>query len=99
MPYLEDDDEDDDIIEDDEDLEDELDDDDDIDDEDEEWLTPEGTVAVLERAMAEGAGFMRNGLISIPREMCCRRCGCTDDRACPGGCAWVAPNLCSRCLS
>jgi hypothetical protein len=27
----------------------------------------------------------------------CRHCGCTDDRACPGGCCWVGPNLCSRC--
>lgn len=25
----------------------------------------------------------------------CRYCGCTDDRACPGGCAWVAPDVCS----
>lgn len=28
----------------------------------------------------------------------CRRCGCTDDRACPGGCYWVEPNLCSACV-
>lgn len=27
----------------------------------------------------------------------CRRCGCTDDRACFGGCYWVAPDLCSVC--
>lgn len=29
--------------------------------------------------------------------MQCRGCGCTDDRACPGGCYWVEPNLCSSC--
>lgn len=30
----------------------------------------------------------------------CRVCGCTDARACPGGCWWVEPTytLCSRCL-
>jgi hypothetical protein len=34
----------------------------------------------------------------------CVACGCTDDHACPGGCAWVAQNLkslqgiCSECL-
>lgn len=30
----------------------------------------------------------------------CVRCGCTDDRACPGGCSWVSldPPICSRCL-
>lgn len=27
----------------------------------------------------------------------CRECGCTDDRACPGGCWWVEPDLCSAC--
>jgi hypothetical protein len=27
----------------------------------------------------------------------CYGCGCTDSMACPGGCYWVAPNLCSTC--
>ena len=27
----------------------------------------------------------------------CRKCGCTELRACPGGCYWVAEDLCSRC--
>lgn len=27
----------------------------------------------------------------------CEVCGCTDEHACPGGCSWVAPGLCSRC--
>lgn len=29
----------------------------------------------------------------------CRLCGCTDDRACPGGCYWVTAELCSACAS
>lgn len=28
----------------------------------------------------------------------CRVCGCTDDRACPGGCYWVEEDLCSACV-
>jgi hypothetical protein len=28
----------------------------------------------------------------------CRGCGCSDERACPGGCVWAEPNLCSRCF-
>jgi hypothetical protein len=28
----------------------------------------------------------------------CRACGCTDDRACPGGCSWVERDLCSACV-
>jgi hypothetical protein len=27
----------------------------------------------------------------------CKVCGCTDTRACEGGCWWVGPELCSRC--
>lgn len=27
----------------------------------------------------------------------CRQCGCTDDRACEGGCTWVEADLCSAC--
>jgi ParB/RepB/Spo0J family partition protein len=27
----------------------------------------------------------------------CRVCGCTDDDACPDGCEWVEPDLCSAC--
>ena len=27
----------------------------------------------------------------------CRICGCTEARACPGGCYWFEPDLCSRC--
>lgn len=35
-------------------------------------------------------------------EPTCRVCGCTEDRACPGGCWWVADvdehgDLCSQC--
>lgn len=29
--------------------------------------------------------------------MKCRECGCTEDRACPGGCHWAEPGLCSAC--
>jgi hypothetical protein len=27
----------------------------------------------------------------------CRVCGCTENRACPGGCFWVEDDLCSAC--
>lgn len=29
----------------------------------------------------------------------CRRCGCTERHACPGGCAWATPDLCTRCAA
>lgn len=31
-------------------------------------------------------------------EQKCRVCGCTDSNACEGGCYWVEPDLCSRCV-
>jgi hypothetical protein len=36
---------------------------------------------------------------STPRRVC-KVCGCTDDRACEGGCHWVAPDMdiCSQCV-
>lgn len=27
----------------------------------------------------------------------CRVCGCTEEKACPGGCHWVQSDLCSAC--
>jgi hypothetical protein len=35
----------------------------------------------------------------LARPGTCRRCGCTDLRACAGGCFWVDPEhtLCSEC--
>jgi hypothetical protein len=38
---------------------------------------------------------MSEGL--TPHSWTCSKCGCTDEGACPGGCYFVAPNLCSRC--
>lgn len=29
----------------------------------------------------------------------CKKCGCTNERACPGGCYWVEPDLCSACVT
>lgn len=40
---------------------------------------------------------------SAPGEAACVGCGCTDLRACPGGCSWLAVNredgtgVCSNC--
>ena len=31
------------------------------------------------------------------RERRCLQCGCTDKKACKGGCSWITPTLCSRC--
>lgn len=28
----------------------------------------------------------------------CRECGCTENDACPGGCGWAEPDLCTACV-
>lgn len=33
------------------------------------------------------------------KEQTCRICGCTDSKACEGGCSWVLPGLCSKCIT
>lgn len=34
------------------------------------------------------------------RERACRRCGCTEKNACPGGCSWVGQaDICTACLT
>ncbi|WP_447979068.1 hypothetical protein [Candidatus Nitrospira bockiana] len=35
---------------------------------------------------------------NAPGEATCRVCGCTELAACPGGCVWAEPDLCSRCV-
>lgn len=32
-----------------------------------------------------------------PVRRMCRRCGCTQDVGCPGGCSWIEDDLCSQC--
>ena len=34
----------------------------------------------------------------VDRVETCRVCGCTEHEACPGGCTWAEPGLCSECV-
>jgi hypothetical protein len=43
------------------------------------------------------AVLMASDLARGGRIRACRVCGCTDARACPGGCYWIAEDLCSAC--
>lgn len=35
----------------------------------------------------------------MSRSANCAGCGCTEDRACEGGCAWELEDVCSACVS
>lgn len=45
----------------------------------------------------EDLQFAIEAVRRVPVQRACRVCGCTDDRACAGGCAWIAEDLCSAC--
>lgn len=46
------------------------------------------------------AHAVEHGHLGLARQLsrrACRVCGCTDARACAGGCAWVDEDTCSAC--
>ena len=45
--------------------------------------------------IADNLSIMQDFVLAGPR---CRVCGCTNDCACPEGCEWVEPDLCSSCV-
>jgi hypothetical protein len=60
-------------------------------------LTLEQVCARLEAAAADAPMYRADGTFVFSPEGVCRVCGCTNERACPDGCVWAEPNLCSRC--
>lgn len=48
-----------------------------------------------QRAEAE---FERQARIAAGAEQACASCGCSETRACSGGCVWATQALCSRCV-
>ncbi|HEY2088541.1 MAG TPA: ParB/Srx family N-terminal domain-containing protein [Mycobacterium sp.] len=74
---------------------------------DDDSVVLEQTIVDLERTVALGHGqqlvdFDLTGEDEQRSEAvaarACRSCGCTDAAACPGGCCWVEPDLCSACV-
>jgi hypothetical protein len=41
--------------------------------------------------------FARQMRIAAGQEQACASCGCSETRACSGGCVWATQRLCSRC--
>ncbi|HST80939.1 MAG TPA: hypothetical protein VLL08_04250, partial [Kineosporiaceae bacterium] len=51
--------------------------------------------AAIEAALLQLVGDVP----ALPAVRKCRVCGCTDDEACPGGCSWSQPEICSTCAA
>ena len=60
-------------------------------------LDLDAAIELLERAAADAPTLLPSGKFLFTPKGTCRVCGCTDEHACPGGCVWAEPNLCSRC--
>ncbi len=41
--------------------------------------------------------LLAEGGVELPDEPVCRECGCSDSLACPEGCGWAQPDLCTEC--
>jgi len=56
---------------------------------------PDALTLMEERARAEWERQLR---IAARQEQACAACGCSETRACSGGCVWATKTLCSRCV-
>lgn len=68
---------------------------------DELWRAYDHGRGLLDDRAADGSDYwsVRDRCIAAAEgETACRVCGCTDARACAGGCSWVEPDLCSACV-
>lgn len=55
---------------------------------------------MIPSAAVAGAMQKKRAKAAAPAEArvrTCRECGCTEARACPGGCYWIERDLCSAC--
>ena len=55
-------------------------------------------LGIVTAAIATVAMEAREQLLGASGERTCSGCGCSDSRACPGGCVWATETLCSRCV-
>lgn len=53
---------------------------------------------ILEGEEMDAREAARQARIAAGVEHACASCGCSETRACPGGCVWAGPTLCSRCV-
>jgi hypothetical protein len=61
--------------------------------------TVASTIAERARYQADERTLLAARGIDLGDEAPCRECGCTDTLACPQGCGWAQPDLCSVCAA
>lgn len=58
---------------------------------------PVSTIAERAAYQAEERALLASAGVELPDETACRECGCSDSLACPDGCGWAQPDLCTTC--
>ena len=56
------------------------------------------TIAERASYQADERALLELG-VDLGDEAPCRECGCTESLACPQGCGWAQPDLCSVCAA
>jgi hypothetical protein len=57
------------------------------------------TIAERASYQADERALLAELGVDLGDEAPCRECGCTDSLACPQGCGWAQPDLCSACAA
>ncbi len=57
------------------------------------------TIAERARYQEHERAVLADRGIKLGDETPCRECGCSDSLACPQGCGWAQPDLCSVCAA
>lgn len=58
---------------------------------------PANTIAERAAYQADERALLAEAGVELPDEPACRECGCSDSLACPDGCGWAQPDLCTTC--
>jgi len=59
--------------------------------------TQASTIAERAAYQADERALLASIGVQLPDEPGCRECGCSDSLACPDGCGWTQPDLCTTC--
>lgn len=57
------------------------------------------TIAERARYQTDERALLADRGVVLPDEAACRECGCSQSLACPQGCGWAQPDLCSVCAA
>lgn len=61
--------------------------------------SPVSTIADRAQYQLDERALLADLGVELPDEPGCRECGCSEALACPEGCGWAQPDLCTVCAA